>query len=145
MGRSVQWQRQLVLGYFVRPICIAQQIPSGLIIGKELLWQLKGELGAQKYYNRRRINTSLVTLSVQLKRTDVCISLFRQGQAVRIGLQSKSECIYAGTGAGFNYLSCVTVARNQASSSGKLAVYSSITMYIYSGHLMYDYLAYSQA
>ena len=28
---------------------------------------------------------------------------------------------------------CVTVARNWASSSGKLAVYSSITMYIYSG------------
>ena len=30
---------------------------------------------------------------------------------------------------------CVTVARNWASSSGKLAVYSSLTMHMYSGAL----------
>ena len=40
---------------------------------------------------------------------------------------------YIGAGAGFNHLSYIPVARNWASSSGKLAVYSSFTMYIYSG------------
>ena len=89
MGRSIQQQQQLALGYFIRPIYTAQQIPSRLIIGKELLWQPKGELGAQRYYNRRRINTSLVILSIQPKRTDARIGLSRQGQAIRIGLQSK--------------------------------------------------------
>ena len=43
------------------------------------------------------------------------------------------RCIYIGAGAGSDHLSCVTVARNWASSSGKLAVYSSSTMHMYSG------------
>ena len=44
----------------------------------------------------------------------------------------------AGAGAGFDHLFCVTVARNWASSSGKLAVYSSFTMHMYSGLAFYS-------
>ena len=43
------------------------------------------------------------------------------------------RCTRVGAGAGFDHLSYVTVARNWASSSGKLAVYSSFTMHMYSG------------
>ena len=45
--------------------------------------------------------------------------------------QIRYTCV--GAGAGFDHLFCVTVARNWASSSGKLAVYSSFTMHMYSG------------
>ena len=43
------------------------------------------------------------------------------------------RCTRVGAGAGFDHLSYVPVARNWASSSGKLAVYSSFTMHMYSG------------
>ena len=43
------------------------------------------------------------------------------------------RCTRAGAGAGFDHLFYVTVAGNWASCSGKLAVYSSFTMHMYSG------------
>jgi hypothetical protein len=65
------------------------------------------------------------------------ISLFRQGQAVRIGLWSKSGVRRQELALSTSYW--ITVARNWVSSSGKLAVYSnsySSTMYIYSSALL---------
>ena len=47
---------------------------------KELLGSnLKAKWGLRDYYNGRRINTLLVTLSVQPERTDARISLSKQG------------------------------------------------------------------
>ena len=43
------------------------------------------------------------------------------------------RCTHVGAGTGFDHLSYVTVAKNWANSSGKLAVYSSFTMHMYSG------------
>jgi hypothetical protein len=43
------------------------------------------------------------------------------------------RCTRAGARAGFDHLFYVTVVRNWVSSLGKLAIYSSFTMYIYSG------------
>jgi hypothetical protein len=58
---------------------------------KELLdGNSKANWGLGDHYNGRRINTSLMTLSVQPERTDARVGLSRQGQAVRIGLWSKS-------------------------------------------------------
>jgi hypothetical protein len=65
------------------------------------------------------------------------ISLFRQGQAVRIGLWSKSGVHRQELALSTSYW--ITVARNWVSSSDKLAVYSnsySSTMYIYSSALL---------
>ena len=51
------------------------------------LTPLLGSNSQQTY--RGRINTLLIILSIQPERTDTRIGLFRQGQAIRIGLQSK--------------------------------------------------------
>ena len=80
---------------------------------------------------RGKINTLSTTLSIQPERIDTRVSLFRQGQTVRIGLWSESGT--HGQELALSTSCCVTVARNWASSSGKLAVYSSFTMHMYSG------------